>query len=276
MFELTGSLMELVITAVFIFSASIMFLAFALAALRSSREPRESKPITPHVMAVAPRKPSGSVVEEVKTPINPPVNTMEKIREITQAPRTIRLEIEFPELPETIRIPLEKLPKLLEVIKEGREEEAGIGREMHHNFVMQKEAREEERRSWSALRRHDNPLLDILERVSGLEFSEDGERVYCPRHGWVHYIIASDGRIICGEGHENLWDPNRERYRPPDKRELMKLQKELMDVKREIGELQHIAEMRPPRTKAKPREEAGEEYIEEEYEEEPGEEETEA
>ena len=276
MFELTGSLMELVITAVFIFSASIMFLAFALAALRSSREPRESRAVTPHVMAVAPRKPSGSVAEEAKTPINPPVNTMEKIREITHAPRTIRLEIEFPELPETIRIPLEKLPKLLEVIKEGREEEAGIGREMHHNFVVQGEEAKEERKSWSAMKHYDRPWLDILSRVSGLEFSEDGEKVYCPRHGWTYYIVASDGRILCGEGKETLWDPNKERYRPPDRRELMKLQKELMDVKREIGELQHIAEMRPPRTKTKPREEAREEYIEEEYEEEPEEEETEA
>ena len=260
MFGLTGSLMELVITAVFIFSASIMFLAFALAALRSSREPRESKPITPHVMAVAPRKPTG----EVKAPINPPVNIEEKIREISQAPlssRSIVLEIELPRIPEKIKLDFDKFRKFMEILRE----------EEHHNFVVQGESEEEkaeERRSWSALRRHDNPLLDILERVSGLEFSEDGERVYCPRHGWVHYIIASDGRIICGEGHENLWDPNRERYRPPDKRELMKLQKELMDVKREIGELQHIAEMRPPRNKAKPREEAGEEYIEEEYEEE--------
>ena len=268
MFELTGSLMELVITAVFIFSASIMFLAFALAALRSSREPRESRPITPHAMAVAPRKPIG----EVKAPINPPVNIEEKIREISQAPlssRSIVLEIELPRIPEKIKLDLDKFRKFMEILRE----------EEHHNFVVQGESEEEkaeERKSWSALRRHDNPLLDILERVSGLEFSEDGERVYCPRHGWVHYIIASDGRIICGEGHENLWDPNRERYKPPDKRELMKLQKELMDVKREIGELQHIAEMRPPRTRAKPREGAREEYMEKEDYEEPGEEETEA
>jgi len=261
--------MELVITAVFIFSASIMFLAFALAALRSSREPRESKAVTPHVMAVAPRKPIG----EVKAPINPPVNIEEKIREITHAPsqRTIRLEIEFPELPEKITIPFEKLPELLSLL--------GTSREEHHRIVVQGESEEEkakERKSWSAMKYHDRPWLDILSRVSGLEFSEDGEKVYCPRHGWTYYIVASDGRILCGEGKETLWDPNRERYRPPDKRELMKLQKELMDVKREIGELQHIAEMRPPRTKAKPREEAREEYIEEEYEEEPGEEETEA
>ena len=269
MLALDTSLLEQLVLAVFIFSASIMFLAFALAALRSSREPRESRVVTPHVMAVAPRKPSGSVVEEAKTPIIPPVNIEEKIREISQTPlssRSIVLEIELPRIPEKIKLDFDKFRKFMEILRE----------EEHHNFVVQGEEAREERKSWSALRRHDNPLLDILERVSGLEFSEDGERVYCPRHGWTHYIIASDGRIICGEGHENLWDPNRERYRPLDKRELMKLQKELMDVKREIGELQHIAEMRPPRTKAKPREEAGEEYIEEEYEEEPGEEETEA
>ena len=179
MFGLTGSLMELVITAVFIFSASIMFLAFALAALRSSREPRESRAVTPHVMAVAPRKPSGSVVEEAKTPINPPVNIEEKIREISQAPlssRSIVLEIELPRIPEKIKLDFDKFRKFMEILRE----------EEHHKIVVQGESEEEkaeERRSWSALRRHDNPLLDILERVSGLEFSEDGERVYCPRHG---------------------------------------------------------------------------------------------
>ena len=268
MLALDTSLLEQLVLAVFIFSASIMFLAFALAALRSSREPRESKAVTPHVMAVAPRKPIG----EVKAPINPPVNIEEKIREISQTPlssRSIVLEIELPRIPEKIKLDFDKFRKFMEILRE----------EEHHNFVVQGESEEEkakERKSWSAMKYHDRPWLDILSRVSGLEFSEDGEKVYCPRHGWTYYIVASDGRILCGEGKETLWDPNRERYRPPDKRELMKLQKELMDVKREIGELQHIAEMRPPRTKTKPREEAREEYMEEEYEEEPEEEETEA
>ena len=267
MFGLTGSLMELVITAVFIFSASIMFLAFALAALRSSREPRESKPITPHVMAVAPRKPIG----EVKAPINPPVNIEEKIREISQTPlssRSIILEIELPRIPEKIKLDFDKFRKFMEILRE----------EEHHNFVVQGESEEEkaeERRSWSALRRHDNPLLDILERVSGLEFSEDGERVYCPRHGWTHYIIASDGRIICGEGHENLWDPNKNRFIPPSKKEMERLQRELMNIRREIEDLQRQAELRPTEAPRKKTEkEIGEDY-EEEYEE-PGEEETEA
>ena len=268
MLALDTSLLEQLVLAVFIFSASIMFLAFALAALRSSREPRESKAITPHVMAVAPRKPSGSVVEEAKTPINPPVNIEEKIREISQTPlssRSIVLEIELPRIPEKIKLDFDKFRKFMEILRE----------EEHHNFVVQKEAREEEKRSWSALRRHDNPLLDILERVSGLEFSEDGERVYCPRHGWVHYIIASDGRIICGEGHENLWDPNKNRFIPPSKKEMERLQRELMNIRREIEDLQRQAELRPTEAPRKIEKEIGEDY-EEEYEEEPGEEETEA
>ena len=272
--------MEIDPEQILFFTTSIILILAAIYLIKTAKNHRETPIYNPNYNYNTRKQ--YTPLPHYTTHVNPPVNTdiVKPIQQI-QAPsqRTIRLEIEFPELPETIRIPLEKLPKLLEVIKEGREEEAGMGREMHHKIVVQGESEEEkakERKSWSALRRHDNPLLDILERVSGLEFSEDGERVYCPRHGWVHYIIASDGRIICGEGHENLWDPNRERYRPLDKRELMKLQKELMDVKREIGELQHMAEMRPPRTKAKPREEAREEYIEEEDYEEPGEEETEA
>ena len=136
MLALDTSLLEQLVLAVFIFSASIMFLAFALAALRSSREPRESRVVTPHVMAVAPRKPSGSVVEEAKTPINPPVNIEEKIREISQTPlssRSIVLEIELPRIPEKIKLDFDKFRKFMEILRE----------EEHHNFVVQGESEEE-------------------------------------------------------------------------------------------------------------------------------------
>ncbi|OYT39586.1 MAG: hypothetical protein B6U89_03925 [Desulfurococcales archaeon ex4484_58] len=71
----------------------------------------------------------------------------------------------------------------------------------------------------------DKPWIDIISKVSGLVFSGDGERVYCPRHGWVTYIVASDGRILCGEGHETLWDPNKPKTYPI--KELKKISRKL-------------------------------------------------
>ena len=271
--------MEIDPEQILFFTTSIILILAAIYLIKTAKNHRETPIYNPNYNYNTRKQ--YTPLPHYTTHVNPPVNTdiVKPIQQI-QAPsqRTIRLEIEFPELPETIRIPLEKLPKLLEVIKEGREEEAGMGREMHHKIVVQGESEEErakERKSWSALRRHDNPLLDILERVSGLEFSEDGERVYCPRHGWVHYIIASDGRIICGEGHENLWDPNKDRFIPPSKKEMERLQRELMNIRREIEDLQRQAELRPTEAPRKKTEkEIGEDY-EEEYEE-PGEEETEA
>jgi len=117
-------------------------------------------------------------------------------------------------------------------------------------------------------------MLDLLEKVSGLEFSEDGQRVYCPRHGWVPYVITSDGRILCGEEYETLWDPNKDRYRPPSKKELLKLQRELAQASRDIEELRNMASFQPVQLQPKKQDiennenEDEEEETMEEYEEE--------
>jgi len=279
-FSLGNELLELVLAFTFILSASIMFLCFAYAALRTSRRGEHGQapwrmpqyPLSPGSMVnppvntgvqrstqqtQAPHNPPHTQLD--KTLVNSPVNQESSLVHQIQAPsRTITLEIEFPELPPRLKIPLEKLPKILELLGEETTHET-----LHHKIVVQEQSREEargEKRSWSAGKYFDKPWLDILSRVSGLEFSGDGEKVYCPRHGWVPYIVASDWRILCGEGHEVLWDPNKERYRPPDKRELLRMQKELMSIRKEIEDLQRTAEMRPPEApRRRPIEEEAEE-----------------
>ncbi len=226
-----------------------------------------------HVKAVEPLKPIGSVFKNNPTPI---INNNENKKKIT-------LEIEFPDLPEKIRVPYSKLPKLFELLeqeepipiknmeKSGPSQPALGLRETGEAKVQREkeEPRQEEQKSWSSLRRHDNPLLDILEKVSGLEFSEDGNRVYCPRHGWVPYIVTSDGRILCGEEYETLWDPNKDRY--PSKQELREIQEGLSKIYSEIEELRRQAQITVPEPNKQfehfePDEE--EEEPEEEYEEE--------
>jgi len=167
---------------------------------------------------------------------NPPINVSSSIRDTlpklnpTSEKKTITLEIELPDLPERLTIPFSKIPQLLEVLREEKHEK-GRDKGIH---------------SFSFMGHYDKPWLDIISKVSGLEFSKDGERVYCPKHGWVPYIVASDGRIICSEGHETLWDPNKPKTYPV--KELKEMNRELAKVENEIQELKNMSQLQPIKT----------------------------
>ncbi len=267
--------MELDLNQILFFLTSIILIFTAAYIVKTaSRKPpntynnRREQPY--HVNPQQPYSPSYSHgVQQPYQVIQPrsiPANIETILR--THTPRTITLEIEFPELPPKLTIPFEKLPKLLEVIKEEEKTASSLasmevgGEPPHH-----KKQERGEKHSVSFGKHPDNPLLDILSRVSGLEFSGDGNRVYCPRHGWTDYIITTDGRIMCREGYHILWDPNRERYMPPSKKELQQLQDELTRLTHEVEELQRQAEMRtepmPAPTTPTPKKKAIEEEEEE-------------
>ncbi len=54
------------------------------------------------------------------------------------------MEIELPKLPERIAVPLEKLPKLLEILEE---KEGALASQVNHKFVVQLEYFKE--KAWS-------------------------------------------------------------------------------------------------------------------------------
>jgi len=150
--------------------------------------------------------------------------------------RRIVLEIEFPELPERIRIPFYKLPELLRLMntEEDKEQNSSMTKPDQTRDQQQeaqrevKEAEQKEANETYSFAGHPSiPWLDIVSKVSGLEFSGDGKKkkVYCPRHGWVDYVVTSDGRILCGYDNHVLFDPNKPKELPTS--ELKKIKKEL-------------------------------------------------
>ncbi len=172
--------------------------------------------------------------------------------------KSIVLEVELPEIPNRLRIPLEKLPEILKLVKEPQPltyQHGGIPHEVEASkprggsvkpeeaAAPRMEAAKKPRRvdTYSFMEHPSNPWIDIVSKVSGLEFSGDGKRVYCPRHGWVNYIVASDGRILCGYDYHTLFDPNKPKTYPL--REIKKMKKELQETMSEIQELRDKASM---------------------------------
>ncbi len=277
--------MELDFNQILFFLTSITLIAAAIylvkTASRTHREPSSNNTVlysgmarTPVAQAIAtipqqnPRNPQNPVA--IAQPSHNYPTAIVGEPQICGA-RTIKLEVELPRLPERIRIPFEKLPRLLELL-ESREEKPIEAIESpreesveHHRSVVQEDKVEEKGETTSFMEHPEAPWLDIISRVSGLEFSRDGRRVYCTIHGWVPYIVTVDGRIMCREGYHTLWDPNRERYKPPSKQELLELKRMLDKLKDEVGELQRVAEMTP--TLVAPPRKKGEKGIMEEGEE---------
>lgn len=183
--------------------------------------------------------------------------------------RTITIEVE---IPEKIRIPMEKLPELVRLVEREEEpREPGPGERVERvmeNFRKRiRELASEKIETTSFMEHPSNPWIDIVSKVSGLEFSGDGKRVYCPEHGWVNYIVTSDGRILCGYDYHILFDPNKPKQYPVKK--IRKMNRELEETLRDIQELRSMAHMEPIPIKRRRNKEIrrGEEEPEEEYEE---------
>lgn len=185
---------------------------------------------------------------------NPP--WIQQIPQLQSQSRSLKLEIELPELPERVRIGYDKLPELLRLLETYREEplERGRGVGRGENIgregpgvkggIHQVEEAPNTRGgvdTYSFIGHHRDPWIDIISKVSGLEFSGDGKRVYCPRHGWVNYIVTSDGRILCGYDYHILFDPNKPKTYPV--KALKKMKKELQETMNEIQELRDKASM---------------------------------
>ncbi len=192
-------------------------------------------------------------------------------REPRRPRNTVLIEVELPELPYRVKIPFEKLDSLISLIRENSEEVLGRKAAAAAQPNTTSVETDIEKRSWSTIGHPDKPWIDIISKVSGLEFSKDGARVYCPRHGWTHYIVSSDGRILCGEGGETLWDPNTPKTYPVN--ELKQVARELAKLEKEVKGLRNMAQIQPmeiPENREQgymeETEEAEEEYGEEEHE----------
>ncbi len=224
-----------------------------------------------HVKVVKPIEPIGSVLKNNPTPI---INNENK--------KKITLEIEFPDLPERIKVPYSKLPLLLELLngdltivrnREELEEVLGLNKREEPE-KKKEEAREEEKKeneigTVSFMGHRESPWIDIVSKVSGLEFSGDGKKVYCPQHGWVDYIVTTDGRILCGYDYHTLFDPNKPKTYPIKK--VSRMKKELHETLKEIQELRNKAALTmeiPEQTRDIEEENIEEEESIEEYEEE--------
>jgi len=163
---------------------------------------------------------------EPSAPPNPPtpITTTDVdslVKQIDLNKREISLVVQLPDIPDKLVIPFEKLPVLLNLTKPEPE-------------MVESTTRNENQDNKSI----DKRALALISKVSGLEFSVDGSKVYCNRHGWTDYIITEDGRIICKTGNETLYDPH-----VPKKLDVnvKKLSKELNEALRGINELQNKA-----------------------------------
>jgi len=152
------------------------------------------------------------------TPSTPIIPQVPNIPSIDPNKREISLVVQLPDIPDKLVIPFEKLPQLLNLTKPEIAADSVAKNEMQQ--VIDKRA------------------LALISKVSGLEFSMDGSKVYCNRHGWTDYIITDDGRIICKAGSETLYDPHVSKKLDVN---VKKLSKELNEALKGINELQNKA-----------------------------------
>ncbi len=258
-----------------IFWLTSLFLAFTAALLITRGRPRSEPQIC------------GSKTP-VPQPVNPPVpmNIQQPYSSVGRGldsweppgshPNRVLIELELPEIPRYIRVNdpaiLSRLLRDLGVLEEDNEEASrpqvdNAGRDVFHGDSPVSRPRgapssDETIESFSTRGHHDNPILDLVETVTGLEFSPDGRRIRCPLHGWSPYTITSAGDIICNSGPHLLWSSSH-----PSTREFMKLlreaQLELTQLEDEAGEKK---KMMKPMKKQRPGERRIEDVEDEEDE----------
>ena len=261
------NLLLIILLAVFLVKVSKVFDKL----VKQSREERET--VSEHVEITRPEQALGTLLKD-----NPVTNNDDNKKKIL-------LEIEFPALPEKIKIPFERLPELLKLLGKTEENHGFLMKELENPEPYREEApqlgggttKETEAPTSkggengigtvSLMGHRESPWIDIVSKVSGLEFSGDGKKVYCPQHGWVNYIVTTDGRILCGYDYHILFDPSRPKTYPLS--EIKKMKKELQETMNEIQELRNKAAMEIPGQISKEdiEEENNEEETEEEYEE---------
>ena len=216
--------------------------------IKQSREERET--VSEHVEIARPEQALGTLLKD-----NHVTNNDDNKKKIL-------LEIEFPDLPERITLSIDKLPELLKLLDKTGKNHRFLTNELENPEPYREEAPQlgggttEETEAptskgvgnrigtVSLMGHRESPWIDIVSKVSGLEFSGDGKKVYCPQHGWVDYIVTTDGRILCGYDYHTLFDPNKPKTYPLS--EIKKMKKELRETMNEIQELRNKAAMETP------------------------------
>ena len=184
------NLLLIIFLAVFLVKVSKVFDKL----VKQSREERET--VSEHVEIARPEQALGTLLKD-----NPVTNSNDDNKKIL-------LEIELPDLPERITLSIDKLPELLKLLKENNEESKPQYQSIENPEPYREEApgikggiQEGGEASntgggvdtYSFMEHPSNPWIDIVSKVSGLEFSGDGKRGLLPQ-AWLGKLHSYLGR----------------------------------------------------------------------------------